>query len=156
MTRNTLSRLQDGLLADWEPLASLGLAGQPLLVMFYRGYWCEHCQAQLLDIVDQADAFRRRGIEVVAISTDESHHPPVALQHVPATIAVLSDVDGSLIRSLDLVDHKETREKPVAVPAVFLLDSAGDVRFHYIGQSPDDRPRTELLLLAAEHLTGRK
>lgn len=155
LTRHTLSRIENGLLAAWPPMAALRRQG-PLLVLFYRGYWCEHCQAQLLDIVDHAEAFQRRGIDIIAISTDESRQPPIALQHVPISMTILPDTTGQLISQLDLVDHNETRDKPVSLPAVFLLDSAGNVRFHYIGHSPDDRPRTELLLLAAEHLATRK
>lgn len=68
---------------------------------------------------------------------------------------VLSDAGASVIRELDLIDPFELRPTPVAVPAVFLIDNAGIVRYHYVGRAPEDRPRTELLLLAAERMTRR-
>ncbi len=151
LTRQTLTRIQEGLLANHLPIA-----GRPTLLLFYRGYWCEHCQEQLLDIVDHAEAFERRGVQIIAISTDDARQPPDALKRVSTTITVQPDPTGDLIKQLDLVDNHETRDRPVSLPAVFLLDGTGNVRFHYIGHSPDDRPRTELLLLAAESLSGRK
>lgn len=60
-----------------------------------------------------------------------------------------------MIRELDLIDPFELRPRPVSLPAVFLVDDSGIVRYHYIGRAPEDRPRTELLLLAAEHMTRR-
>lgn len=151
LTRETLTRIQNGLLANYLPVA-----GRPTLVLFYRGYWCEHCQEQLLDIIDHAGAFERRGVQIIAVSTDDARQPPDALKQITASITVRPDPSGELIVQLDLVDCSETRDRPVSLPAVFLLDGAGNVRFHYIGQSPDDRPRTELLLLAAESLSGGK
>lgn len=137
-----------GFLDCWPPLTGLDLnPGEPLLIVFLRGFWCEYCLKQLRDLIEQAAAFQVRGVRIIAITTD-----PDVIEDVDDTFPVLVDNNGALIRKLDLVDPFEFRPVPVSLPAVFLLDGAGVVRFHYVGRSPDDRPRTELLLLAAEHL----
>lgn len=69
---------------------------------------------------------------------------------------IVPDVDAGIINALGLVDPNEHREVPVSRPALFLVDAVGDVRYHYIGSAPDDRPRNELLLLAAEQLARWK
>lgn len=40
------------------------------LLVFYRGLHCPICKAQLKDLDDKLDEFIRRGVSVVAISTD--------------------------------------------------------------------------------------
>lgn len=66
---------------------------------------------------------------------------------------VLSDSGANVIRDLDLIDPFEIRPVPISLPAVFLVDGSGIVRYQYIGRAPEDRPRTTLLLLAAERMT---
>ncbi len=41
-----------------------------LLLIFYRGWHCPICRTQLLDAQSRLYDFRRRGVRVVAISTD--------------------------------------------------------------------------------------
>ena len=134
-------------------MSSLDLeAGKPLLIVFLRGFWCDYCRQQFQELAEQSGAFRIRGVQIVAITTDPEAGSEGIVDANGDTLPVLLDAGGALIQRLDLVDPFEFRSDPVSLPAVFLLDAAGVVRFHYVGRSPDDRPRTELLLLAAEHL----
>lgn len=143
-----------GFLDCWPPLAHLSLkAGKPLLVVFLRGFWCEYCKQQFAELAEQVSAFDAHGVQIIAITSDPEASPSDMTSKEAEPFHVLVDEGGALIRKLDLVDPFEFRPVPVSLPAVFLLDGAGIVRFHYVGRSPDDRPRIELLLLAAEHLS---
>lgn len=73
-----------------------------------------------------------------------------------AAFPIVADRDAAIVRELELVDPFEFRPAPVAVPAVFLVDDSGVVRYHYVGRAPEDRPRTELLILAAEEIDRQK
>lgn len=75
---------------------------------------------------------------------------------IASAFPVVRDQDASIVRALDLTDPLELRPVPVALPAVYLVDASRIVRYHYIGSAPEDRPRTELLVLAAEQLARRK
>ena len=94
-------------------------------------------------------------MSIVAISTDSTRDTQHVAKITGDTFRVLSDPDAAIIGKLDLIDPFELRTVPVATPAAFLVDEAGIVRYHYVGRSPDDRPRTELLLLASERMTRR-
>lgn len=144
-------------LQNWPPLATYLRRSEPLLVVFFRGFWCERCQAQMDDLIKNADAFRNLGTRVVGISTDNTDSTQERIQQVARAFPILVDETGELIEAIGLVDPNESRRVPIALPSVFLLDGYGVVRFHYIGRGPDDRPKMELLLLAAERLTtGRQ
>lgn len=126
------------------------------MVVFYRGLWCDYCREQLDELANATARFTQRGVKVVAISTDATDDIKAMLERTRCSFPILSDSTGDLVRELDLVDPFEFRTTPVSLPAVFLIDGTGVVRFHYVGRSPDDRPRLELLLLAAESLSMEK
>lgn len=122
------------------------------MVVFYRGLWCDYCREQLDELAGATSRFAQRGVGVLAISTDTPDDVRAMLERTDDSFPIISDGTGDLIRELDLVDPFEFRPVPVSLPAVYLIDGTGVVRFHYVGRSPDDRPRLELLLLAAESL----
>lgn len=130
--------------------------GTPYLLIFYRGYWCRHCRTQLVELSRRASTFHQHGVSIVAISTDDATGISAMNDLIRSSFAIVPDSEAALISTLGLVDPYEQRQNPVSRPALFLVDATGVVRYHYIGSAPDDRPRTELLLLAAEQLAIRK
>jgi len=48
------------------------LAKGPVVVVFYYGYYCDHCVSQLFGLKDDYRYFRELGAEVVALSADSS------------------------------------------------------------------------------------
>jgi peroxiredoxin len=98
-------------------------------------------------------AFAACGVKVVAISTDDRDGCREIEEVTGGAFAVLSDTGANAIRDLDLIDPFEIRPAPIAFPAAFLVDDSGIVRYQYVGRAPEDRPRTTLLLLAAERMT---
>src|SRR5215472_13380206 len=46
------------------------LRGSPVLVKFYRGYWCPYCVAELNQLNESASQFAALGIKLVALSSD--------------------------------------------------------------------------------------
>jgi peroxiredoxin len=156
MTRPTTGTLLD--LARVLPgrLAHDQQCQRHTLVVFYRGHWCDYCNDQLRELAQSLQSFRLLGTQLIGITTDDGPGIEIMRERIDNAFPLISDMSGDTIRQLDLVDPFEFRAIPVSLPAVFLVDSAGVVRFHYIGRSPDDRPRTELLLLAAESLSTEK
>jgi peroxiredoxin len=139
-----------------ERLSDHHRTGWQTLVVFYRGHWCDYCNAQLAELVQTMDSFALLETQVVGITTDDQAGIDVMRERIESSFPLFSDTGGEAITTLDLVDPFEFKAIPVSLPAVFLIDSGGVVRFHYVGKSPDDRPRTELLLLAAERLSMEK
>lgn len=95
-------------------------------------------------------------MSLLAISTDDLDGVAAMNALIASAFPIVRDPDASIVGHLDLIDPFELRAIPVALPAVFLVDAAELVRYHYIGSAPEDRPRTELLMLAAERLVRRK
>jgi peroxiredoxin len=58
--------------------------------------------------------------------------------------SLLSDPDGAAAQSYRVWDEKEQ----IAIPAVFVVDAEGVVRYAYVGQDFADRPADDELVAA--------
>lgn len=92
----------------------------------------------------------------MAISSDDASGSALMTDVIHHAFPILVDSEAGVIRRLDLIDRNEVRRVPIAMPSVFLVDDSGAVRYHYVGAAREDRPRTELLLLAAEQMIARR
>lgn len=90
---------------------------------------------------------------VIAISADDPAGCAAAAAAGPS-IEIRRDPGA---RWIDTIAMRDTTQiaRHAALPAVFVLDAAGRVRYRYLSRDAADRPTTELLLLAAEAM-GRK
>lgn len=122
------------------------------IILFYRGQWCSLCQRQISELAHHSAHFRRLQVPIVAISTDEPEALGQLSRESCAPFRFLTDRDGEVIEQLGLRDPDEQERGTIAVPSAFLLDSRNVVQFHYRARSPEDRPKVELLMLAAERL----
>jgi peroxiredoxin len=119
------------------------LADGPVVLIFYYGYYCNHCVRQLFDVNRDLPLFREAGARVVAISAD----PPELTwqrfqQYGPFAFPVLSDPGNDVAHSYrvfraDLLRH-----------GTFLIDRKGTVRWVNVGDAPFRRNPALLYQLA--------
>ena len=123
--------------------------GGPIVVVFYYGYGCSHCVAQLIGIDQELDYFRQLGARVVAISPDSPEHTTKKYEeygefHFPVLADEQSEVSlqyGTYTPATD--DKAENRDH-----GTFLIDSEGIVRWANIGATPFLDNKSLLLTLA--------
>jgi len=136
------------------------MGGKPAMLIFHRGGWCPYCDMQLSELRLIEAELRSLGYQIIAITPD----PPRALRaraaKESAAYQLLSDQSSALAEAFGIafrVDAALLRASSSAnprtilpVPAVFIVDAGGTVRFQYV--TPDYRvlvPK-ELLLVAAK------
>lgn len=103
------------------PKAPLAYADRPTLVHFWAT-WCKPCREELPELLALA-ADAHGGVDVVAVSVDE-------------TWAVIDHFfDGRVPTSVVRASHDEVRAAfgVETLPASFLVDPAGVVRFRFAG-----------------------
>jgi peroxiredoxin len=116
------------------------LSGQlevsPVVLIFYRGDWCPYCNGQLAAYARKYNEFERRGTQPAAISVD----PPVNNARMVGKLRIpfplLSDPKGEVARAYGLWNEREN----VAVPAVVIINRAGEITYLHAGSDPADRP----------------
>ena len=128
-------------------------AGRPSVLVFYYGYHCSHCVAQLFAIDHDLPEFEKLGLPVIALSAD----PPEATvekykEYGEFHFPVLADPDDEVAHIYGCFEKIKEGEKVVGekqLHGTFLLDRDGIVKWAYTGEEPffDNRA---LLKRAAE------
>jgi peroxiredoxin len=155
-------------------LSSLYSKG-PILLAFYRGGWCPYCNSEIHALTTAYPEYQERGVSPVAVSVDK----PDAEAKMKATYTipfpVLSDSDAAVIEAFHVVNHvdNDTLAKmkgfgvdlesysgkthhEIAIPALFLIDRTGIVRWAHSDPDIKVRPSTAQILAAVDavHLAG--
>lgn len=131
-----------------QTLSELG-KGRPVVVVFYLGYGCSHCVAQLLALDKDLHYFSELDADIVAISSDSPEHTAEKYKeygefHFP----LLSDVDYAVSQKWG-VYQPETDEKPEFMHhGTFVVDSHGKVIWGAQGKEPFLDNKTLLHVLA--------
>jgi len=124
-----------------QPLALKDVDGRPHDLAEYRGKvvvvnfwatWCAPCRDELPSLERLRDAMRGRPFEVLAVNVGEGESRVKRfLAEVPLRLPVLLDRDGDAQRVW----------KVRGLPATFLLDPEGSIRFWYLGELDWAQPK---------------
>ena len=130
----------------------------PVVLVFYYGYYCNHCVSQLFALNGDVDKFRELQAEIVAISAD----PPETTRdrfrrYGTFDFPVLSD-PGNKVAQAYGVFQPATGQKPESLQhGTFLIGKDGRVLWANRGDEPFTNNRTLLYLLAqAARPLGRR
>ena len=137
------------------------LAHGPVVVTFYRGEWCPYCNLQIRALQAALPSLRELGASLVAISPQAADHSLSLTEKHALAFPVLSDLDQEVIRAYrvqftlagdledlqvnvwhnDPADHNADHSRSLPVPATFVIDRDGIVRYAFV--PADWRTRAE-------------
>jgi peroxiredoxin len=137
------------------------LAAGPVVLTFYRGDWCPHCNVYVRALEAALPEFKARGASLLAISAQSPDHALSLTEKAGLSYDVLSDVDQSVIRayklqftlppvmqaayvkyfSADLRDQTADGTWQLPVTSTFVIDRDGIVRAAHV--SNDYRTRMD-------------
>jgi len=108
------------------------LGTRPVVLIFYRGVWCPFCQAQMMQVGKDREAFEKSGAAVYAISDeDPAAQKKMQDEHGLDFITFLSDKAGTAARQYAGVYLGRTTLKP----AVFVIGRDRKVRYAYLNDN---------------------
>lgn len=142
---------------------------QPVVLIFYRGGWCPYCNLHLQELMDADPQLRAMGYEILAVSPDSPEKLAESMEKHEMTYRLLSDSALSAAKDFGIVyqveestakRYKENGIKLVKgsgenqyllpVPAVFIIDPQGTIRYVYYNPDIKTRIKTEELLHQAK------
>lgn len=135
------------LLADY-------VSRSPVVLVFYRGFWCGACTQQLTRLAQDYDKIKQAGAELIAVSVDDQTYAWSMGQTTGAKFNILSDSEKKTIISYGILNP--TEHGGIAHPSIFIVDKTGNIRFLYVGKDPTDRPSDETILEEIKKVTGVK
>jgi thioredoxin-dependent peroxiredoxin len=131
-----------------QKLSELG-RGRPVVVVFYLGYGCSHCVAQLLALDKDLHYFSELDADIVAISSDSPEHTAERYKeygefHFP----VLADVDYAVSRKWGVYQPDSEEKSDFMYHGTFIVDAHGKVIWGAQGKEPFLDNKTLLHVLA--------
>lgn len=122
----------------------------PTVVVFYLGYGCSHCVAQLLALDRDLHSFRELDAEIVAISSDSSDHTASRFREFGRFgFPVLSDSDNAIATQWGVFTPEADGRSEDRLHGTFVVDRAGTVIWAATGQEPFLDNRSLLHVIAA-------
>ncbi len=147
-------------------------AQKPTILLFYRGGWCPYCNAHLGQVAQAEVELVKLGYQILAISPDGPEAIRQTLDKGEYNYQLLSDSDMKLAQAFGLAFRvdKPTVEKYTTfgidlekasgrdhhllpVPAVYIVDRQGVIRFAHWDADYKARLSPEDLIAAASAVT---
>lgn len=126
------------------------LENGPIVVTFYRGQWCPYCNLEIRAFQQLLPEFHQAGAQVVAISPELPSNALSITEKHELAFPVLSDVGNTVALDYGLVFSLAESLRPLykgfgidipasngdesfelPVPATYVIDSAGTIRYAY-------------------------
>jgi thioredoxin-dependent peroxiredoxin len=109
----------------------------PIVLVFYYGYHCGHCVAQLVALDQDLDRFRKAGAQVVAISGDPSELTRRRFEEFGAFhFPVLADADNKTAEHYGAFRPATEETDSVLYHGTFVISREGKVIWANLGFEP--------------------
>ncbi len=116
---------------------------QAVVIVFYRGHFWGICRAQLGELSQNHNLFKRFGIDIIAVSTDDQENTQAMIDEVSATFEIISDSTYTISQQWEVFN---ILGDGVAAPSAFIIGKNNSILWAHRGSSPSDRPPTDFLL----------
>jgi peroxiredoxin len=138
---------------------------KPTVLIFYRGGWCPYCNKQLSGIAEVESEILKLGYQIIAVSPDQI--PKLSETEAKSNLnyQLLSDsacilanamgivfnVPNHYLKVIDEASGGKNKEL-LPVPAVFVLNTKGEIDFEYINPNFKNRLTSKLLMAVLKGL----
>ncbi|MFD1315534.1 peroxiredoxin-like family protein [Namhaeicola litoreus] len=137
------------------------LPDQKILLIFYRGNWCPHCQIHLAKLQDNIVEISNKKVKVIVVTPETVEKTKETSNKWEATYSILHDTDNKImeayhvafeVNKMNVPNYFEAVSKKVAenngmdnmvlpVPATYLIGNDGKIM--YVQFDPDYKNRSD-------------
>jgi peroxiredoxin len=139
---------------------------QPLVVIFYRGYWCPSCNRYLSNFAQRAIDIEKAGAKIVAITPETYENTQKTKDSTGVDFMVISDLDGSIMQAFDVQfdvtndydtmilenldasirTSNASKESILPVPATYIINTNGEIVFKQFNPDYNKRASVDEIL----------
>jgi peroxiredoxin len=140
-------------------------AQKPSVIVFYRGGWCPYCNLHLSELQAIESDILKEGYQIIAISPDSPESLGASISKNKLNYLLLSDNRTEASRGFGLAFQAperyaemlgkasaEQNKSVLPVPAVFVINTSGEILFEYINPDYKRRLKGSLLLAVLKEL----
>jgi len=124
------------------------------LVYVYRGDYCAFARHEIADLNSVLPQLRKNGVQLIALSADPIDRSKMLSGFLHSDVPLLGDEHEAVLGPLGLVQRHRNGEPDNAIPAFFVLDRAGKVRWIFTSPYYRQLPRSNDLIAAVHEVTS--
>ena len=137
-----------------------------VVLVFYRGQWCPHCNKQLKKLEDSLSLIIAKGASLIAVTPEKPENISVTIEKTKASYPILFDDGLKIMKSYDVafaVDSKtierykgygidflkvngDTNGANLPVPALYVINKEGKIVFRHFDKDYTKRPSVAEIL----------
>lgn len=137
----------------------------PLVVLFYRGYWCPNCNRQMSHVADSMKMITNLGATVVAITPEKSDYFDKTQRETNASFSFIYDANHKIMddyqvtwkmaksksffwkfAGINLGKSSGNKDRALPVPATYIIDSSGKIIGGYFNEDHTKRMAVSQIL----------
>lgn len=141
-----------------------------VVVVFYRGNWCPYCSRFLKKLQDSLDFIRAKGTQLIVVTPEADEGVDSSAAKAGAQFPIISDKNMKIangykvafkvdektlgrykMSGIDLLrNNNQTKDAYLPVPAVYIVNSEGSIKFRYFEEDYKKRLTIKDLLKELE------
>lgn len=144
----------------------------PIVIIFYRGFWCPVCNKHLGKIQDSLKLIEEKGAKVIAISPEKPEYLDIMAEKKGAEFTLLYDEGYKIANAYDvtfkpssttlftyntllgakLKDTHSDDSQRLPIPATYLIDTDGNIAWRQFDPDYKNRSSVSEILTALDAL----
>jgi peroxiredoxin len=137
----------------------------PVVLVFYRGYWCPYCNKALKRLEDSLQLITDKGATLIAVSPEISENIDSTVKRTGAEFSILHDKELKIMKAYNVAfevpENTVTRYRNTGldfnklngengtylpVPAVYIINRQRDIVWRYFETDYRKRPSVQTIL----------
>ncbi len=155
-----------------EFLLEGALKNRPVVLIFYRGFWCPVCNKHLSSIQDSLKMIEETGARVIAISPEKPEYLDKMAERTAARYTLLYDEDYKISEAYDvnfmpsgtqlftynvilrghLKDTHSDKSQRLPIPATYIINQDGVIAWRQFDPNYKKRSSVEEILIALDEM----
>ncbi|NQV78791.1 MAG: AhpC/TSA family protein [Lutibacter sp.] len=137
-----------------------------ILLLFYRGNWCPHCNKHLASLQNNIENFTKKGVYVIVVTPEKVDKIKETSKKFNATFSIIHDSDNKIMNEYKVAfdvnkdnvpnyfeftlkrvrEYNEIENNVLPVPATYLIDKNHKISYvHYDSDYSKRSDFTEIL-----------
>ena len=137
----------------------------PVVLVFYRGYWCPFCNKALKRLADSLQLIKDKGATVIAVSPEMESNIDTTVVKTGAQFSILHDKELKIMKAynvwfevpentvtryrnsgIDIIKINGKNGNNLPVPAVYIINKQRDVVWRFFETDYKKRPSVQAIL----------
>jgi len=140
-------------------------AHQSVVLFFYRGQWCPYCNKHIKELQDSLSLLRGKDAYVIGITPETKENIDKTIKKTSAGFSILQDKNDEIMKAynvnfmmdeatftkykgygIDLEANNGNNRHTLPVPATYIIDRSGKIKYVHFDPNYQKRASVQLLL----------